>query len=592
MAMSAARPAPKGTRRRSRDPTTVPVGRKAIALALAIFASVYVALAVGSYVQKSATWDEPVHVTDGYASLVAQDHRVDPEHPPFLRMWAALPLLAQRQITFQAGAIESTRPTAWASHELFLFAHRFMYVDNDADRMLYAARAMTVLLGLLLGVLIFCWAMEWFGFATAALTLALYVVEPNLMAHASLVTTDLGVTTFIFGAIYFLWRTLRHITPTNVVVFVLFTTVALVSKFSALLLFPVVAVLLAITVFWYSRMRARVAAALMVLMIGAGVLGIWAVYSFRYTPGPSPSWVFALHDLPAVRQRVPTLAAAAGWIDAHRLLPNGFTEGLVFSQAKAQERSAFLAGRYSPTGWWYYFPIALLIKTPLTLIVLAISGLVVVVRSWGKSEARTEAIVLVPIGMYLGAAMTSKMNIGLRHVLPIYPFILMVAAASLSRVVVARRRALLIVVGVCAAAEFATAYPHTLAFFNALVGGPSHGSAYLVDSNLDWGQDLKPLKKWMDEQGVKHVNLAYFGSADPAYYGINCTYLPGSPSFVSLDRIRDPRLPGYVAVSATLRSGVYFDPRQRSLYEPFSALTPVATIGQSIFVYWVEKPWW
>ena len=106
-----------------------------------------------------------------------------------------------------------------------------------------------------------------------------------------------------------------------------------------------------------------------------------------------------------------------------------------------------------------------------------------------------------------------------------------------------------------AASSSSTVYPHNLAFFNALVGGPANGSQYLVDSNLDWGQDLKPLKRWMTEHNVPHINLAYFGFADPRYYQIDCTFLPGSPPWVNPDLLSAPRLPGYVAVSATLLRG-------------------------------------
>lgn len=142
--------------------------------------------------------------------------------------------------------------------------------------------------------------------------------------------------------------------------------------------------------------------------------------------------------------------------------------------------------------------------------------------------------------------------------------------------------------GVLLVAEFATAYPYTLTFFNQLAGGPRNGYRYLADSNLGWGQNLKTLKAWMDRNGVSHVNLAYFGQADPAYYGIDCTYLPGSPSF-ALASIARPRLPGYVAISSTVLNGVYLQPWWRLFYRPFEDLAPVAVVGNSIRVYWVER---
>ena len=137
--------------------------------------------------------------------------------------------------------------------------------------------------------------------------------------------------------------------------------------------------------------------------------------------------------------------------------------------------------------------------------------------------------------------------------------------------------------------EFGSNYPDNPAFFNAFVGGPTHGFEYLVDSNLDWGQDLKPLKRWMDENHVPHINLAYFGTAYPRYDGINATYLPGSEYFKPNPNVQ---LPGFVAISATVLRGVYLDDTTRAFYRPFLNMPPVATIGHSIFLYRVEQPWW
>jgi hypothetical protein len=141
---------------------------------------------------------------------------------------------------------------------------------------------------------------------------------------------------------------------------------------------------------------------------------------------------------------------------------------------------------------------------------------------------------------------------------------------------------------VFAAVELARAYPRPLTFFNTFAGGPANGYRYLADSNLAWGGNLKALRDWMDRSGVTHVNLAYFGTADPAYYGITCTYLPGSPSFAT-DLVAKPRLPGYVAISPTILSGVYLLPHWRMFYSPFWTREPVAVIGNTMRVYWVDS---
>src|SRR5688572_22506999 len=171
--------------------------------ALLAFTAAFVALELNAYTRKSATWDEPMHLTSGYAALAAHDHRLDPSHPPLVRMWAALPLLFTDHAPLDTRTVDHARGLEWLQGA-YGFAHRFLYVDNDADRLLYRARFMIVLLGVVLGILLFCWVREWVGFAPAAVALALYAMEPNIAAHAALVTTDLGVTCFMFGAVYFL----------------------------------------------------------------------------------------------------------------------------------------------------------------------------------------------------------------------------------------------------------------------------------------------------------------------------------------------------------------------------------------------------
>jgi len=565
---------------------------RVIALVLVVFAIVFATLSVGSYRQESATWDEPIHLAMGYAALTRHDYRVDPEHPPFLRMWAALPLLTIRGITLDTSAIDQSSPSEWAEAKLYLFSRRFLYVDNDADRLLYAARFMVVLLGIGLGVLLFCWANEWLGFRPAVAALGLYLIEPNVAAHASLVTTDFGVACFIFGTIYFLWRTCRRPSAGNITGLTIFLTLSVISKFSALLLGPLVVLLLALGV-WRRTLTAARAAALMALLAGAAWIAIWAIYGFRYAPSASPAWLFQLQHDANVQAQTPGLARIAAWIDGHHLLPNVFTQGLLISQAKAQWRAAFLAGSFSMQGWWYYFPIAFLIKTPITLILLFGGGLVLATRRRSAGidvDVDDGAFVGLPIAVFLGSAMLAHLNIGLRHILMIYPFVLMVAAAAARALLARKGEAVLGILLAAGLMEFATVYPHTLAFFNQFVGGPGNGSKYLVDSNIDWGQDLKLLKGWMQEHGVRHINLAYFGSADPAYYHIDATHLPVQPNVFG-DPVELPQLPGYVAVSVTELSGVYFNAQWCDFYQPLRDRVPAANIGYSIRVYWVDRPW-
>ena len=561
------------------------------------FAVLYAALERGSVTRTSATFDEPGGLLAGYAALAERDYRPAVEHPPLLRMWTALPLLWLPDVAWNGAAIDRAAPADVAFPGPFGIGQHFLYVRNDADRLLYAGRSMTTVIGVALGVVLFCWMLEWLGFRAAVIALALYTVEPNLAAHAGLVTNDLGVTAFMFASVYFLWRLGRGGQWTwNAAGLVACVAAAVLSKFSAILLAPMLLVLMALSIRRRQTLTMRSSLGLIGLMIAVIWIGAWAAYGFRYEPSATPGWRFALQDLPAVRQAVPTLAAIVDRVDAWQVLPNAFTQGFLHGQGLVQARPAFLAGQYSSTGWWYYFPAAFAMKTPIALLLLFGAGLLMAARRRGLAPGGV-AFVVVPIVVFGGLAMTSSLNIGLRHILPIYPFVIMLAAMAAEWPIDAlgsrRGTGTVAVLLVLAAAEFGRAYPSSLSFFNAAVGGPSRGYAYLADSNIDWGQDLKPLKAWMDRQGVDHINLAYFGVADPAYYRMNYTPIWGTtlPNLAP-GQIGPPKLPGYVAVSVTLLNGVPFPARERDFYKPLRDREPAADIGGSSRGYWVETPGW
>jgi tetratricopeptide (TPR) repeat protein len=569
--------------------------RGTIAVTLIIFAVVFGALEVFAYIQKSATVDEPIHLTTGYAALAARDYRVETTHPPFMRMWAALPLLFMRDVHLDTSVIDRTEPATWLSGPTtFDFSTKFVYVDNDADRLLNAARFMIVICGILLGVLVFAWAYEWLGFTPAVLALVFYTLSPNLAAHASLVTTDLGITCFIFGTIYFLWRTSRCLSPFNLTGLSIFFALAIVTKFSALILGPIVLALLMLAVRQHTTITPRAAAAIVALLAATSLVAVWAVHGFRYAPSESVSWQLHLEQLPLART-VPVIAGVTGWIDRHHLLPNAFTEGfLIFAQSMQPPNRAFLAGAYSDEGWWYYFPVVFMIKTPISLIALAAIGVVVFARRRYELGLKNEAFIVVPVLIYLVVSSANRFHVGVRHLLPIYPFILLIGAAGAMALMRARAGRLAFV-GVMALwiAVLVGVYPHTLTFFNRFVGGPGNGYKYLTDSNVDWGQGLKLLKTWMEQQSVPHIGLAYFGTADPAYYDIDFTPLPAAAPGLNLPSIgrpwSKPQLPGYVAVGATVLTGVYLDPEWQLFYRGLHGTRPVAVIGNSIFVYWLDR---
>jgi hypothetical protein len=324
-----------------------PPGRAAVSIALVTFAIVFAGLAIFSYTRQSATFDEPGHLAAGYAALARSDFRVDIEHPPLARMWAAIPLLAIRVDDSALRTIDAAAPNAVAFAGPFELAHRFLYRDNDADALLYRARFMIVLLGVLLGVLVFAWTMEWLGWRAALISLLLFVAEPNIAAHSALVTTDLGVACFIFGSLYFAWRASRSWSSLNVALLVMFAICAALTKFSGLVTLPLVSVLLLFC--WFRRRLPlpRVLTAI-ALVAGAMFLAGWAAYGFRFAPSPKPDWLFTLHQSESALLAIPTTAGIIAWIDAHRLLPNALAEGFLHSQGPGRGTSRVSVRRVQP----------------------------------------------------------------------------------------------------------------------------------------------------------------------------------------------------------------------------------------------------
>jgi hypothetical protein len=282
--------------------------------------------------------------------------------------------------------------------------------------------------------------------------------------------------------------------------------------------------------------------------------------------------------------------------DRWHLLPEAYLFGFAYAEMRSLSRGGFLLGRYSDRGWWYYFPVVFLLKTPtvsLLLIALALAYL-----AWRKRGDWLDlTFLLVPVLAYVLVSLRSHLNIGHRHLLPIYPF-LFVCCGSLGLIRRPSARSLLgpallsavVLNGFVVFAPLwrpARTYPHFLAYFNELAGGPRAGHRRLVDSSLDWGQELKGLKQWLDARHIREpINLCYFGTADPRYYQIAHVNLPGGYLFepeTPWDRID---VSGYLAVSATCLEGVYQSDEQRlGLERVLAEATLVDTLGYSLFIY-------
>jgi hypothetical protein len=563
--------------------------RWAAGLVLAAGVALYVALAVTSMRTKSATFDETAHLPAGYTYLALGDHRLNPEHPPLVKVLAAAPLLLMDV---------QMRPDdeAWRLRRQWEFGRRFLYHWNDADLLLFRGRLPIVALGALLGVAVFFRARRDWGLPAAALALYLCALSPDMLAHGQIVTTDMGAALFMFLSVVAFERLMDRPTIGRLAATGLAVGAALATKFSMLVVFPILAVLGLVAVLC-ARGDARGPRPAQVLALLAGIAAValvvlWASYGFASPLSPEPA-VESDFDWTRVSGQggvVDGAMAAARQIHA---LPEAYVFGFLRFFRHAEARPTFLLGRLSDRGFWYYFPVTFALKTPLALIALLLLSLAT--RRQHPAPLRAELFLWTPVVLYFGLACTLGLNIGHRHLLPIYPFLFVIAGRCAAHAVVRvpailSSAAVLLLAGWYGASVWRV-HPDYLAYFNELAGGPEGGYRYLVDSNLDWGQDLKGLKAWMDRNGVARVKLSYFGTGDPEYYGIACDLLPGQMLPPPRQVTREIAPGDVVAVSVTNLQGVYLPPEDRPLMERLKAQAPVASIGHSIRIYRAGFAW-
>ena len=556
----------------------------------------YVSLAVTSMRAHSATFDEGTHLPSGYTYLAFGDHRLNPEQPPLVKLVAAAPLLP-------LAPVFKTDDLAWSEARQWELGRRFLYRWNDAARLLFRGRLPVVMLGAALGLAVFAWGRRHFGVPVAALAFFLCVLSPDVLAHGQLVTTDLGFALFLLLAVATFDRATARISPGRVLLAGLATGAALATKFSAPVLAPILVALSIVVVFSPATVEDRRgapiegrlarAAHLSLVLLSIGVVSLfvlWASYGFDGRMSPDPA--VEAKTLAALGPPTSGPGKAAAALGKAGLLPEAYVRGLVFVLDNAQGRSTFLNGRLSSTGFPHYFLVTFFLKTPIPLLVLLALGLAAAPRA----PVRTAAFLWIPVVVYGLVALTSRLQIGHRHLLPLYPFLFLAAgrAVALLGLRPPRAKAGALALGaLCAWYALGTLrlHPHYLAYFNEIAGGPAHGYEHLVDSNLDWGQDLPALKAWMDARGVARIKLSYFGSADPGYYGIDADFLPGYMSPRPPRVTREVRTGDLVAVSATNLQGVYLDEADRPLMERFRSRRPIGRAGYSILIYRADFSW-
>ncbi len=529
--------------------------------AVPVLLAVFLALSAGASRDKSAIFDEPLHLYSGWRILTAGDFATNHEHPPLMKMLAAVPLLM----------MDVKPPTSVARREVdqWQVSHQFVYHVNDGDRLLAAARLPVVLLAALLGYVLYRCTAATLGKTAGVVALGLFAFEPNILAHSSLITTDLGITALMFFTFNAFAMHLRTRSRNWLLAAGVLLGLSLLTKFTAVLLPPILALGGALIVYldnagrWKSLLLSLAAVGgigLLVLNVGYGFGGTFSGLD-DFTPESRSFREYAVGPLGGL-----PLA-----------LPVEYVRGFDHAEAGGERWWSYLFGEHSMTGWPHYYLAALAVKTPLPLLLLSVAGLALwpfASRQDGKTLRPGDALLpAVPLLAVLFAFTFSGnlKNIGLRYILPVYPFLCVIAATATR--IRFRRSWMLYGLVVWQAGIGLWMYPDYLTFFNLTVGGPSRGREVLLDSNLDWGQDLKGLGEYIEAKGIDKIYVDYFGRSCMSYYGVEST-----PDFEG----------GYIAVSATQLMGVYSERKDR--YSFLWDVEPEAIIGGSIHVYNVPRP--
>jgi hypothetical protein len=534
--------------------------RPAIAASLALLVFCFAFRCYRTYRVFNDTADEAVHIACGLEILQFHRYTAEAQHPPLARLALALP-------AYLAGLRVSEHWPLWGDSSREFYWHT-----------LAMARLGNLIWLPFLIIYVYRWASQMHGPGAGVGAAVLVSFCPNLLAHASLATLDFGAAASTLIASYYFWRWSRQPGLRNCVPAALASGVAVLTKFSAVVELPAIAAAFFLIARWRRRpwlpsrrWYAALQRAAAFLAIVAGM--IWAGYLFDVGPLPGPQFAPAEGSFGQYLEH--TMERLAG----RRALPAvRFWRGLLdVAGHNAHGHESYLLGRISQYGWWYYFPVVLAVKTTLPLLLLAAMS----VAAWGVTTGLRPPAPVFPMAaaaVLLAICMSSHINLGVRHILAIYPFLALSAAGLFAGAGAQKGRRGIAAIAVALAgwhaAESLAAHPDYLAYFNESVRG--HEDDYLLDSNLDWGQDLERLRRYLEQNGITTIYLSYFGRTDPARLGIRALHLPSH---------HPPT--GWVAVSKAHIAGLTLAGHDLKWLR---AHRPAARIGKSILVYYFPNP--
>jgi 4-amino-4-deoxy-L-arabinose transferase-like glycosyltransferase len=527
------------------------------------------------------TGDEVIHIPAGYYSLTAGEYRMNAEHPPLAKMWSALPLI----LFLPHDKGPANAPGNFSQRGSQFYGHFWSVNQDSFQGIFFWARAAMVAFTVALGILLFLATHRWFGSVAAVFAVLLYSLEPTILGHGRLVHTDIPAALMYLLFFVVLDRYRRNPSTLWALGIGLVTAFALLTKFSMIVLLPVLGVFFLIRL-WRFRGTPnglRPVAGHVLLASVVFVLAIQAVYAFRSPPLDSEvTWIENVSRYPSLVQRtIETLSP---------VFPRDFLFGIyVVAMHNSGGHSSSILGLYDYRGWWYYFPVAFALKTTIPFLLLSLAA--IVWSLWRTAQGdRAFWFAMIPLAIYAVLAMTSGINIGIRHLLPAYPFLFMLSGALLAAICKHARKAGLIlaagVVGIMGIEAFAT-FPYYISYVNQFKG-ENPGWRYLSDSNVEWGDAVPELVDYLNARNIKQISGALLGGNLTLHlYGIEFKDLFGPPPLPETE---------YVAIGASFLNGSTVEygnasngretEQQRiNFFDAYRNRKPLKVFGDSIYLF-------
>lgn len=590
---------------------------KKVGIFAAVIITVAVILAITSSWNDSIIVDEVPHIGAGYSYLVKQDMRLNPEHPPLAKDLAAIPLLFLNlnQGAFNTAFWQTDVNGQWDFGRYLIFES-----GNNADLIKHLARLPMLLFFVLSAVLIFKWARRLYGNAGAFIALTLFSFSSTVIAHSRFVTTDMAALFGVLLATYYFVRYLKAPSGKRLFIAGLTFGIALLLKFSTFLLVPFFFVLAIIYGFVSNRQKILTAwrltlGTVLIFLVGFMII-VWPVYYFHtYNYPPERQYRDTQQLLATYGNR--NFAEPIIWASDKPVLRAAAQYGLgllMVSQRSVGGNTTYFLGEVSRFGWHKYFPIVYFIKEPLAWWGLVLVSLLFLGWQTKKPSKEffthagnfiknhtDELVMLLWLLVYWGVSINSTLNIGVRHLLPTYPFAILLVSGQIAKMVQKAKenfnfksKALIFTVFFLLSwyvVENIKVYPLYLTYFNQAAGGPSGGYRYVTDSNLDWGQDLIRFSDWVKENNIPKIELDYFGWADQSYYlGSHFEWLWREKYSGAEDFKARNKSDGWLAISITYLQETQ-GPVERPQYPNYlwlKSYQPVTIIGHSIFVYRIQ----